>query len=93
LGWLGVSPIGAAALPQIVQGFVGQRIEMARGDIFLNLAVPGGSVQLGEPRPKCGKFLRGKLANGILDLFNRAHTTNFTPPGNSAQPPGGAGMR
>jgi len=87
LGWLGVSPIGAAALPQIVQGFVGQRIETTRGDIFLNLAVPCGSVQLGDPRPKCGEFLRGKPANGILDLFNRAHATKLTSPGRSAQPP------
>jgi hypothetical protein len=86
LGWRGASPIRAAALSQIIQGFVSQRIESTGSDIFLNLAVPSGSVQLGEPRPKCGEFLRGKPANSILDLFKRAHKTKFTPPDKSAQP-------
>jgi hypothetical protein len=55
-------------------------------DMFLALAVPGGRVQLGEPRPKCGEFLRGKPANSILDLFKGAHKTKPTPPDKSAQP-------
>lgn len=85
--WHGVSPIGAAALPQIVQGFVRQRIETARGGIFLNLAVPPSSVELGEPRPERGEFRGGKSANGILDLSNRAHVTKLTPLDRPAQPP------
>jgi len=85
--WHGVSPVGAAALPQIVQGFVRRRIETARGGIFLNLAVPPSSVKLGEPRPEHGEFRGGKSANGVLDLPNRAHVTKLTPLDRPAQPP------
>jgi hypothetical protein len=80
VGWRGASPIGTAALSQIIQGLISQRIESARSDIFFNLAVPGGSVQPGEPRPKCGEFLRGKPPNSILDLFKRTHESKLTPP-------------
>jgi hypothetical protein len=85
--WRGVSPIGAAALPQIVQGFVRQRIETARGGIFLNLAVAPSSVELGEPRPERGELRGGKSANGILHLSNRAHVTKLTALDRPAQPP------
>jgi len=85
--WHGVSPIGAAALPQIVQGFVRQRIETTRGGIFLNLAVSPGTVKLGKPRPERGEFRGGKSANGILDLPNRAHVAQLTPLNRPAQPP------
>jgi hypothetical protein len=85
--WHGVSPIGAAPLPQIVQGFFRQRIETARGGIFLSLAVAPSTVKLGEPRPEHGEFRGGKSANGILDLSNRAHITKLTPLDRPAQPP------
>ena len=85
--WRGVSPIGATALPQIVQGFVRQRIETTRGGIVLNLAVPPSSVKPGEPRPERGEFRGGKSANGILDLPNRTHVTKLTPLDRPAQPP------
>jgi hypothetical protein len=85
--WRGVSPIGAAALPQIGQGFVRKRIETTRGGIFLNLAVPPSTVKLGEPRPERAEFRGGKSANGILDLPNRAHITKLTPLDRPAQPP------
>jgi len=85
--WRGVSPIGAAALPQIGQGFFRQRIETTRGGIFLNLAVPPSSVELGEPRPERGEFRGGKSTNGILDFPNRAHVTKLTPLGRPAQSP------
>ncbi|MBI3698115.1 MAG: hypothetical protein HY238_25180 [Acidobacteria bacterium] len=80
MGWHGVSPIGAAALAQIAPGFICQRIETTRRDIFLNLAVPQGTVKLGEPRPKFSEFPGGKSANGILDLSDCAHATKFTSP-------------
>ena len=80
MGWRGASPVGAAALSQIIQGPISQCIESPRSDIFLNLAVPGGRVQLGEPRPKCGEFLRGKPAKSILNLFKCTHETELTPP-------------
>jgi hypothetical protein len=63
-----------------------QRIQTTRGDIFLNLAVPPSSVKLGEPRPKCCESGRGKPANGILDLSNRAHVGKLTPLDRPAQP-------
>jgi len=39
---------------QIVQGFVSQCIETARGDICFQLAVPRGSVKLGKPLMESG---------------------------------------
>ena len=78
----------ATAQPQKIVPF-GSRAQgdcRPDSDIFLNLAVLRGSVQLGEPRPKCGEFLREKPANSVLDLFRRTHETELTPPDKPAQP-------
>jgi len=78
LGWHGVSPISAAALAQIAQGFIRQRVESTHRDIFLNLAVPQVTVELGEPPPKFVELLGGKLTNGTLDLLDFAHALELT---------------
>ena len=57
LGSHGVSPISAAALAQIAQGLICQRIETTCRDIFFDLAIPQGTVKLGEPRSKFSEFL------------------------------------
>ena len=63
---------------QIAQSFLCQRLQATRRDVFLNLAVPQGTVKLGEPRSKFSEFSGGKSANSVLDLSNGAHTTKST---------------
>jgi len=83
-----VGLLGSSSQVQVVQGFVRQRIEAAGGDILLNLAVPCRRIELGEPSPKCGEFLSRKPPDSFLNLFNRAHVPQLTPPGSPAQPSG-----
>ena len=80
--------MGSSSHVQIVQSFFRQRIETAGGDILLKLAVPCRSIELGEPSPKCGEFLSRKPPDSFLNLFNRAHAPQLTPPGSPAQPSG-----
>jgi len=81
----GVSPICAAAVAQILQGFICQRVETTRGNILLNLAVPLGAVILGEPPSKLREFAGGKPADRVLNLFDGAHGTKFSFPAEWAQ--------
>lgn len=85
-GWLDVSTVGAAPFAQIAQCLISKRIKATRCDIFLDLPIPGGGVQLGEPGPECREVLRGEPPNCILDFFNGAHDDKLTLPGTSAQP-------
>jgi hypothetical protein len=92
-GWLGVSTVGAPPLAQIAQCLSSKRIKAARCDIFLDLPIPGGSVQLGEPGPEHGEVLRRKSPDCVLDFFDGAHDDKLTPPEKSAQPRQACGLR
>src|SRR5713226_8826332 len=57
----GVSQIGAPPLAQILQGFVGKRIQSAGRHVLLELPVPVLGIQLRKPGAQQRKFGRGKL--------------------------------
>jgi hypothetical protein len=85
LDWPDVSPVSAAAVPQIIQGLVCQGIEPAGGNIFFDLPVTSLGVQLGKPSPKSREVLERKLADSILDLLKSAHAGKLNSAGYSTQ--------
>jgi hypothetical protein len=72
-GWHRASPVRAAALAQIAQGFVRKRVQATPGSVFLKLVIPSSGVEFREPRSECGEFRSGKLEYGLLDLLHGPH--------------------
>src|SRR5689334_6128171 len=58
---------------QIGDGFVGELVETAGGNIFLELPVPSRAVKFCEPRAQASQLLGRQLLDRPLDLKCRAH--------------------
>jgi hypothetical protein len=66
----GCSKIGAFACARFTDGFVGQGIESASGNVGLELAIPFGGIVLGEPLPERLEILGRELLYGSLYFGN-----------------------
>ena len=65
----------------LAEGFIGQRVELPRFCISLDLAIPCSAVKLGEPLPKLCEFLSRESGDSLLEGFDFTHTgedTNFS---------------
>ncbi len=50
----------------------------ARGDIFLELPIPRGGIELRKPGAEGGKILGRELTDSVFDLLNGAHAGNLS---------------
>jgi hypothetical protein len=62
----------------LAEGFIGQRVELPRFYISLDLAIPGSCIKLSEPVPKLCEFLRRETGDFLLDGFEFTHRRNDT---------------
>lgn len=59
-------------IARFAERFVGEGVELARGRVLFELAIPAVAVESGEPRPKLSHFPGRKPLDGPFDL-KRAH--------------------
>jgi hypothetical protein len=64
------SQVPAAPFAQITNGLVGKSVQLSGGHVPLELLVPCGGGELGEPVAESQKLLAGKLADGSFDLLH-----------------------
>jgi hypothetical protein len=62
----------------LTEGFIGQRVELSRFYISLDLAIPSSSIKLREPLAKLCEFLRRETGDFLLDGFEFTHRENDT---------------
>ena len=60
------------------KGFIGERVELTRCYVSLDLAIPCGGIKLGEPLPKLCKFLSRETGDSLLEGFEFTHGRNDT---------------
>jgi hypothetical protein len=61
------------SLRVVVTRLLYELIELTRPDIGLQLPVPGGPIELDEPRPKLSKLLGGESFDLSFDLLDVTH--------------------
>ena len=76
--WRDASQIPATSFAQIADGFICKSVRVSRRNISLELLVPRGGIELGEPIPKGGKFLAGETTDGDFDFMNGAHARKMS---------------
>src|SRR5262249_33727570 len=74
----GGSLVGATSLAQIAQRLIGQFIQSARGDIALELTIPGSRVEFREPSAQRNQLFLRKLADSVFDFADSAHETSIS---------------
>src|ERR1051325_11205868 len=65
--------VRAVPFAQVADGFVGEGVEAAGGDILLELLVPRGGVEAQKPIAERGPFAARQLLDCALNLRNGAH--------------------
>jgi hypothetical protein len=72
------SKLSRPAFLKISLGFAQQLIELARPRVARDLRIPSGPVALEDPLAKFSKFLAGELVYLVLNVFDLAHTPQYT---------------
>ena len=56
------------AAAQVLDGFIRQRVEAARGGVLFDLFVPLGGVEFSEPCAEFGEFAARKFLYSLFDV-------------------------
>ena len=54
----GASPLRAASLAEVVERFVGERVQTTANDVLFDPVVPRIRIEFRKPSPECGEFIR-----------------------------------
>lgn len=71
--WRGVSQIRTAPFSDVVERFGGQGVQPARGHVVLELPVPSGGLEFGEPDAKRGQVVGRESLDRGFNFRDGAH--------------------
>lgn len=80
------SQLGRPPVAEIVEGFNREVVEPSRWDVSLELGVPLGGIELGEPCSKDGKLPGRRLSDCCLDVLDASHVSKLPRPVVSRKP-------